>query len=389
MKRHLAFVAIVTVALTACSDPLEFADWTIPVPEGTQTVEYGHVPHEERVQRIELVEELVIGGGADSPAYFLYRPRGVAVDDDGRIYVADYGDHQVKVYDKAGTHLRSLGREGQGPGEFTGPGYLTVAGSLLVVNNNGRLSYWDLEGNHVGDLVVGANMPLTMAGLHDGTFVVRYPILDDERRQFAVPARWDTEGEELTRYPPLGDPPPIFYPSREAEVRIGLSVAPAVPAVATDPTGRIYTTPSDRYQVFAFDAKGKMVLSLRVAYPARPVSRDEIERAMDVVRQRFPEAAEGTLDWPKNEPALTKILVDGHGHLYVFPYVPAGLEPEERPVDVYGKDGERLFTGLIASKIWLWADRFVAHGDFVYDVRQNGDTGENEVVRFRLVEPFR
>ena len=95
------------------------------------------------------------------------------------------------------------------------------------------------------------------------------------------------------------------------------------------------------------------------------------------------------MDWPENEPALTKILVDGHGHLYVFPYVPAGLEPEERPVDVYGKDGERLFTGLIASKIWLWADRFVAHGDFVYDVRQNGDTGENEVVRFRLVEPFR
>ena len=36
---------------------LEFADWTIPVPEGTRIIEYPHVPLEERNERIELVEE--------------------------------------------------------------------------------------------------------------------------------------------------------------------------------------------------------------------------------------------------------------------------------------------------------------------------------------------
>ena len=54
MKRAatLAFLAIV---LTACSEPLEFADWTIPVPEGTRIIEYAAAPLEERVERIELV----------------------------------------------------------------------------------------------------------------------------------------------------------------------------------------------------------------------------------------------------------------------------------------------------------------------------------------------
>ena len=131
-----------------------------------------------------------------------------------------------------------------------------------------------------------------------------------------------------------------------------------------------------------------MVWALRVAYRNPPLSREEIDRAMDFVQQRFPGAKEGAIDWPDTEPALTKILVDGHGHLYVFPYVVAGFEPDERQVDVYSADGTPLFTGLIPSKIWLWADRFVAHGDFLYDVRENDETGENEVVRFRLVEPF-
>lgn len=57
--RRLVLV-LASVATLACSEPLEFADWTIPVPEGTRIVEYPGVPEEERVARIELVEDLVV-----------------------------------------------------------------------------------------------------------------------------------------------------------------------------------------------------------------------------------------------------------------------------------------------------------------------------------------
>ncbi len=57
-------LASLLLSLSACAEPLEFADWTIPVPEGTRVIEYAAVPVEERTERIEVVEELVLGDRA-------------------------------------------------------------------------------------------------------------------------------------------------------------------------------------------------------------------------------------------------------------------------------------------------------------------------------------
>ena len=179
----MVVLSITLLSLTACTPaPLEFPDWTIPVPEGTRVIEYAGVSPEERTERIELVEDLVIGRDTDDPKYSFYSLRSVAVDDAGRIYVADAGDHQVKVYDENGDHLMNLGREGQGPGEFSGPGWATIAGSLLVVADM-RLSIWDLSGQHLGDKMFGTNIPWSLAGRADGSVIARYPGITESGRQ--------------------------------------------------------------------------------------------------------------------------------------------------------------------------------------------------------------
>ena len=64
-----AIVVLLTLfAAAACSEPLEFADWTIPVPEGTRVIEYAPVGMEERgPEAIRLVEDLVIGTDLSDP----------------------------------------------------------------------------------------------------------------------------------------------------------------------------------------------------------------------------------------------------------------------------------------------------------------------------------
>ena len=49
----------------------------------------------------------------------LQQPRGIALDAQGLIYVADAGHHRVAVLDQDGKLVRSIGKEGTGPGEFT------------------------------------------------------------------------------------------------------------------------------------------------------------------------------------------------------------------------------------------------------------------------------
>ena len=98
MKRA-ATLAFLSIALSGCSEPLEFADWTIPVPAGTRIVEYAGVRNEVREgQRIELVEDLVIGPRGDDDNYAFFRPRRVGVDTGGNIYVLDEGNTQMACH---------------------------------------------------------------------------------------------------------------------------------------------------------------------------------------------------------------------------------------------------------------------------------------------------
>lgn len=79
----------------------------------------------------------------------LLRPTGLAHDPQrGRLYVADTAAHDIKVFDDAGTLLRTLGRRGDGPGEFNFPTHLAWAGDELYVTDtlNSRVQVLDPEG---------------------------------------------------------------------------------------------------------------------------------------------------------------------------------------------------------------------------------------------------
>lgn len=48
----------------------------------------------------------------------LVEPWGLTVDAQGRVYVADRKPAVIKVFDRQGVLIRTIGREGEGPGEF-------------------------------------------------------------------------------------------------------------------------------------------------------------------------------------------------------------------------------------------------------------------------------
>ncbi|MCG6968531.1 MAG: SBBP repeat-containing protein [Gammaproteobacteria bacterium] len=94
-----------------------------------------------------------IGGPED-----YLRPVDVAANVDGqRVYVVDSGgidstQHQVIIYDGDGNKLKSIGIRGDGPGEFNLPIQAAVApdGTLYVLDaGNFRVQAFDSEGNYL------------------------------------------------------------------------------------------------------------------------------------------------------------------------------------------------------------------------------------------------
>src|SRR5690625_4437409 len=72
---------------------------------------------------------LTLGGEDEGPeSFFGIGPTNIAADHTGNLYIMDSGNHRIVIFDEAGNHLRTLGRQGSGPGEFQmWPQGITVA----------------------------------------------------------------------------------------------------------------------------------------------------------------------------------------------------------------------------------------------------------------------
>jgi hypothetical protein len=402
MRRSIAWIAVTLLpVVAACSPDLpEFADWTIPVPEGTPVIEYTAEQIEaQNSGMIALVEDLRIGADEGDPDALLYMLRDIAVDDRGWIYVSDIGHSQVLVFDSTGRFIRSIGRGGEGPGEFTANEAVEVVGEHIVVNDAGarRLSVWTTEGEHIEDHSV--EIPIAyMFAVSEDALVVRYANWRNELfSEEAVFSRLDLTGREVQRYAELADvrAPSVSRSPTNPYDRAVLPIGIPLPWATASAAGRVYLTAGDEYQVLALTGLGDPLWSLRVEWTRQPVKPSEIEAAIEDSLARLDTAELARIDWPELQPALSRtrfpgesghaLQVDGHGHLYVFPYVEAPWLNDDRmrPVHVYSEDGNILFAGLMPRCFWL-----AAQDDYVYTMESDPGTGAQVVVRYRLVEPF-
>ncbi len=100
-----------------------------------------------------LEEELSIGLVEGPEEYMLNRPFDVKVADDGTIFVFDWGDVCIKVYDKDGKYLRTVGQRGQGPGDFGSLIYMALSsdGKIFVMDSRlRRISEFKMTGEYLG-----------------------------------------------------------------------------------------------------------------------------------------------------------------------------------------------------------------------------------------------
>lgn len=110
-----------------------------------------------RVIENALTLELSFGDDNLPDKYLLARPLGIAVNNDGDIFVID--EAMVKVYDSSGKAKMTIGRSGQGPGEFqrilnlylSNSGFLSVLSRDLYSIFDTQYEYVDAIGRKLYD----------------------------------------------------------------------------------------------------------------------------------------------------------------------------------------------------------------------------------------------
>jgi len=94
---------------------------------------------------------LTIGGYGAAQGLFI-KPAGLAVDQEGNLYVADSGNHRVQKFDRDGLFLAEVGGTGSGNGQFNEPWGVAVdaQGNVYVADTwNHRIQKFDKDLKYV------------------------------------------------------------------------------------------------------------------------------------------------------------------------------------------------------------------------------------------------
>jgi hypothetical protein len=281
---------------------------------------------------LELEEDLRIGSEEDEN-YLFYAVKDVAVDTQENIYVADMNNHRIQKFDQEGKYLQTIGRMGQGPGEFEQPLQLEVD------DNKERIYVLD------GVLTIEI---LNTDGIHLNSFtipnVIDHFILNNDGSIMAVLI--DSSGEITdffaeSPYNAFVDGPLIVYLGYE--VRLHLA--------GIDRETCVYGY-SKEYELCILDREGKSLKKIKKNEPIPKFTPEEKSKRIFIKHPI-----------PKYKPYYFSILVDSAGRIsvqrnyddYGIPGY-GSVEKLNEKVDVFSKDGYFLFSTSLPPNTFVIKD---------------------------------
>ena len=100
-------------------------------------------------------------GSVDEPDYSLTYVADLEVGPDGRIYVLQRQEQLIRVFDRTGRFVGTIGRRGAGPGEFASPSRMGWKGDTLWVidKHQRRISFFGPDGTFLSSLPTNWSPP--------------------------------------------------------------------------------------------------------------------------------------------------------------------------------------------------------------------------------------
>ncbi|HOX25644.1 MAG TPA: 6-bladed beta-propeller [Candidatus Krumholzibacteria bacterium] len=306
-------------------------------------------------ETVELRESWRAGGENESDV--LLGQVGVAISGPaGEVYALDTQLSQVLVFDSAGKHLRTLGRQGDGPGEFRQPVGLFLPGDGSVAVQQafpGRITYLDAAtGTPRGTWELGKSDP-TAGGLgfvetarsRNGTFVISaataaFDQAGGEIHNLNYLAMLGADGGEIKRLAQVEttrsltqftiDELASFFPGDRGLWDVG-------------PDGRVcLATRYDAYSIAVYGPDGALVREITRAHDARVRTEEEKEEQRTGMQVNI-NGQVPRIDWKLEDraPCIDRLQILDDGSLWVRNSHGADAwESAGRQVfDVYGPDG--------------------------------------------------
>jgi hypothetical protein len=253
---------------------------------------------------MSLKDPLRIGVASGKEEYMLQEIGALEVDDTGRMYISDWKESHVKIFDQNGAYLKTLGRKGQGPGEFERINRLQIVNhnNLVIFDGNvKRLSVFSLEGEFEKAIPIQKTSPLDVFIDSKGNLLVKTVQLDPVSAKAAIGIRLYDLDMNLIKVLASDDPQDVLIPFRPYFVW-GLAADIII-------LGR-----NEKYSFSLYDSKGEILKTINRDYQAVPISAEEKKTQLKKLQQ--PQ----NMDVPTHYPAYQSIMTDGEKRIIVRTY---------------------------------------------------------------------
>lgn len=368
--RPLAMLAAAVAAFgVACSAPDAGARATVTDSAGVTIVMSAEPAWSEAGGwTVPQSPDLTIGEPPATPASEFSRIRRVYTLGDGTIVVANSSRPvEIRLFDTAGTHIRTIGREGAGPGELRAIWDLWIARpDTIVVFDPGlsRMTRFDPLGNAIEMVTFEQHSDrvawLPWARFADGTFLMRRNVFIENvdggsGRSLAPSVRGTAAGEIVDTIGVFPEAEYYTLPSGNPGFkRFGLR---AVLYVSGD---TYYRGLGDTFAIDGYDGSGRHLRSLRRAHEPRPIDDEIKARLMQLEIEAAPPEREQAIrqTWAERPvagtfPAFGELwIADADGNLWVQNF--ATPADPQAPFTVFDPDGRWL--GVV-----VFPDGFTPH----------------------------
>jgi len=311
--------------------------------------------------KLDLEEDLKIGR-ADDEKYAFYRVRGIDVDKEGNIFVADMSNFRIQKFDKNGKYLLTFGRQGQGPGEFDLPTTVHIddaTGNILVQDQAYTVEIFAPDGKPVRSVRLESAFRDFRIGA-DGAIVA-----------LLMATSGTNVSHRLSKIGPDGKASQVYTEvpyTMHVEQRSGGTMSYttgfelAVQFDRLDGQAFVYGYSKD-YELSIIDLAGKVLRRIRKDEPNPKFTAKE--------RAGFKK-----IPLPEFKPYFFAIHADDLGRIYVQRNKTWNEEEaKEKEIDVFSRDGYFLYRTTLPKST------YVIRNGYVYAL----EVDEDEIVkRFRI-----
>ena len=311
MKINRGSVLVIGLALLAFMTAAEASaqvKWKgSVVKEGDMTVVRNPKEPLYKTPVLELKEDLSLGGPEAQGDYAFGQIRTFIVDDAGSIYVLDQQSSHIKVFDKTGKYVRTIGRQGQGPGELERPMTLSfnrTPGELAVQQQTRRMTYFMTDGTFLRHLSLKDMLALRGRVDSRGNIYITELIMDENDSRYATKKL----APDASLLAVIGQTPAPA--GRGSKIRAFVPIS----YFQVDRADSLVYGYPETYEIQFFGPTDHKVFK-KISREYDPVAVTAEERAEQ--EKDVPSGMKSDFDFPKNHSAYTRFFLSDLGHVIV------------------------------------------------------------------------